>query len=138
MTTKPVDLVEFGGIKFKRDEVKSVNMKKDQSFSGHLYTVETKNGTFTYRDFPNTIMRGDGKKIERSILGSVVTNCTLETMIGSDKQDKFYVNNSSINMLDVSGDDGCRDRVYLNKSRVQNLIKDNDDRIDRFNINITW
>ena len=102
-----------------------------------MYSVETKNGTFTYRDFPNSIMSGD-KKIERTILGSTVSNCTLEKITGTDKRDKFYVNNSSVNMLDVSGGDGSRDRVALNKSHVQNVIKDNDDQIDRFNLNMTW
>ena len=135
--TNPVNLVEIGGIKFNRDEVKNVNVKRDQSFSGDLYSVETKNGTFTYRDFPNSIISG-GKKIERTILGSTVTNCSLETIIGTAKQDKFYVNNSAVNMLDIAGDDGSRDRVALNKSYVQNVIKDNDDQIDRFNINMTW
>ena len=123
-----VNLVEIGGIKFNKNEIKNVNVKNDMCMSGSLYTVETNNGTFTYRDFPNSIISGD-EKIERSILGSNVSNCTLEGLKGTDKQDKFTIKNSVVDTLDLSGDSGNRDCVYLVDSYIQNKKQDNDDKI---------
>ena len=123
-----VNLLEIGGIKFNRDEIKNVNIKNDMCMSGSLYTVETNSGTFTYRDFPNSIMSG-GKKIERSIIGSNISNCNLESLNGTDKRDNFTVTSSVIDTVDLSGDSGNRDRIYCVDSYIQNREKDNDDKI---------
>ena len=132
--TNSVELVSIGGIKFNKNEIRNVNVKKDLCYSGDLYSVETTKGTFTYRDFPNSII-SDGKKIERTIIGSTITNCSLENIKGTDKTDKYHVNNSVINnIFDLSGDEGNRDRVYLNKSYVSEYKCDKDDKYNNFNI----
>ena len=63
-------------------------------------------------------------------------NCSLENIKGTDKTDKYYVNNSVVNnIFDLSGDEGNRDRVYLNKSYVSEYKCDKDDKFSNFNIN---
>ena len=125
--TNGMNIVTYGGIAFNRDEVKNVNIKRDFCMSGDLYTVETSFGTFSYRDFPNSIKSGD-KEIKRSIYGNTITDCTLESIKGTDSRDFYKLRSSYVNKVDLSGDQGNTDSVTLSKnSRVGEYKLDKDD-----------
>lgn len=122
-----MNVVTYGGIAFNRDEVKNVNIKKDYCMSGDLYTVETKFGIFSYRDFPNNIKSAD-KEIKRCIFGNTITDCTLESIKGTDTRDNYKLRSSYVNKVDLSGDIGNTDSISLSKdSHVGEYKLDKDD-----------
>ena len=119
------EIIKLGGIAFKQNEVKNYSVKKDSSYSGDLFTVETTHGTYSYRETQNAI-KLEGK--ERSIFGAEIKNCTLEKIKGTDKKDNYYINGSYVKLVDLSGDEGNIDCVTLqNNSRIGNSTLDNDD-----------
>lgn len=131
-----MNIVTYGGIKFKQDEIKNVRITNDYNMSGSLFTVETTHGTFSYREFPNNIQSGT-QQIERKIFGSSIQNCTLDTLTGTNKSDAYRLNNSYIGTLDLSGDRGNEDNVYMSHSRIERTKIDSDDNIIKWS-NSKW
>ena len=128
---EPIQKMNIGGIDFNQKEVLGFKKVNDNCMSGSLFTVETTHGTFSFREFPNSAIKTlDSEENTRSIFGGTVKNCNLEKLVGTENKDIYHMYNSSVNTLDLSGDEGNKDRVYsYNETYIGKRILDSDDKI---------